>query len=221
MTSISFKHIFAPSLSEQDSGLVVVIDDDSDLLEALQALLHAHGLICLTFADANAYIDQAIHLNRAFPGPSCLLCDVQMPGLSGLDLQSQLPASARRPMILMSGASSNAEVVSAFRGGAFDFILKPFDSAQLLAVIDEALASSAKALITADENQAIQQKIATLTVRERQVLKAVAAGLLNREIAEQLGVGIRTVKLHRQHGMEKLGVSKLVDFTALLAQTDL
>lgn len=221
MTTISSKNIIEPSLSEQHSGLVIVIDDDADLLQALQALLYAHGLTCLTFADASAYIEQVSQFNLAFIGPSCLLCDVQMPGLTGLDLQSQLPASASRPMILMSGASSNAEVVAAFRGGAFDFILKPFESAQLLAVIDKALACSAQALAADHNSQIIQQKIATLTTREREVLKSVAAGLLNREIAEQLGVGIRTVKLHRQHGMEKLGVNKLVDFTALLSQADL
>jgi two-component system, LuxR family, response regulator FixJ len=196
-------------------GRVVVIDDEPDILAALAALIEMEGYACETYGSATAYL-QILSQNRPrFPGPCCVLCDVKMPELDGLKLQSRLTELDDTPLLLMSGASGAHEVASAFRAGAVDFLIKPIDAEVLLAAIAKAITTS-----TQRQQQHLRQvelttRIAALTERERDIARRVAAGLTNPVIAEQLGIALRTVKLHRQRAMEKVGAGGTADLVRI------
>lgn len=192
-------------------GRVVLIDDEPSVREAFSALIAQEGYAVECYASATDYLSVLSFNRPCFPGPSCVLSDVKMPEQDGLDLMRRLATMDTPPLILMSGSSGPAEVVDAFRGGAFDFLLKPIHPDALLAAVRRALDASLANETSRQQRAERQQRLASLTPREREVIARVARGLLNRVIAEQLGVGVRTVKLHRQHAMEKLGVANLVD----------
>lgn len=198
-------------------GRVVLIDDEAPVREAFGTLLTDEGYAVETYASATDYL-AVLSFNRpCFPGPSCVLSDVKMPEQDGLDLMRRLSTIDSPPLILMSGSSGPAEVVDAFRGGAFDFLLKPIHPDALLDAVRRALDVSLVRQGSRLKREEGLRRLSTLTPRERAVIALVAKGILNRVIAEQLGIGLRTVKLHRQHAMEKLGVDSVVDL-ALFAQ---
>ena len=185
-------------------GRIIVIDDDTQILSALGALMDLEGYACETYSSALAYLRGRSERLPHFAGPSCLLCDVKMPELDGLTLQQRLMEEDDTPLLLMSGASGAQEAASAFRAGAQDFLIKPIDA-------DELLAAIAKALIVSTERHAnylraanLSARIASLTAREREVARYVAQGLTNPAIAIKLGLALRTVKLYRQNATEKL-----------------
>jgi two-component system response regulator FixJ len=192
-------------------GRVVLIDDEPPVREAFGALLEQEGYAVESYASATDYLSVLSFNRPCFPGPSCVLSDVKMPEQDGLDLMRRLASIDSPPLILMSGSSGPAEVVDAFRGGAFDFLLKPIHPDALLGAVRRALDANLAHQQSRLKRGALEQRLAALTPRERDVIVRVAKGVLNRVIAEELGVGIRTVKLHRQHAMEKLGVTNLVD----------
>jgi two-component system, LuxR family, response regulator FixJ len=196
-------------------GRVILIDDDRDVLDALRALLDLEGYACETHASATAYLEVLQYNRPSFPGPVCILCDVRMPGLDGLELQRQLAGHDAQPLVMMSGASGAAEAAQAFRGGAVNFLVKPIDATALLAAVEEALAMSATRQQQRAEAADVRRRIALLTARERVVAKRVVAGRTNQEIADELGIALRTVKLYRQRALEKLGASHLVDMVRI------
>lgn len=202
-------------------GRVVIIDDDTEIISALAVLINFLGYACETYASALDYL-QVLDYNRpCFPGPCCILCDVNMPELDGLELQSRLAELDNPPMLLMSGSSGAQEVVSAFRAGALDFLLKPVDTDSLALAVRKALEIS-----TERQNQRLRQatlaaRIASLTERERDIARRVAAGQTNPAIADALGIALRTVKLHRQRALEKLGVVKITDLVRIADEVNL
>jgi FixJ family two-component response regulator len=185
----------------------VLIDDDSEILAALAALIEMEGYACESYESALAYL-QVLNYNRpCFPGPSCVLCDVKMPELNGLELQRRLTEIDDTPLLLMSGASGAQEAASAFRAGALNFLVKPIDIEVLLAAITEALTVSAERQRQRLRQSSLAARIATLTARERDIARRVSAGQTNPDIAADLGIALRTVKLHRQRALEKVGAS--------------
>ena len=196
-------------------GRVIIIDDDPEILQALAALMESAAYACETYTSGLTYL-QVVNYNRpSFPGPVCLLCDVKMPGLSGLELCQKLTAHDDPPLLIMSGSSGIDEAIAAFRGGVLDFFTKPVDADTLLAGIQKALALSTQRQQQRQRQQSLATKVASMTPRERNIARQVARGLTNPVIAQKLGIALRTVKLHRQRAMEKLGVGSLADLVRL------
>ena len=193
---------------------VFVVDDDDALRDAIATFLDAEGQACETFVDANALLARFAELPPEASG--CLVLDVRMPGLSGLDLQDEL--NARRidmPIVFITGYGDVPSAVRAMKGGAVDFLRKPFDAETLAERIREALRMDAERRTARGELAALQARAATLTPREREVLERVAAGQANKSVAIDLGVSERTVEIHRSHLMKKMGVRHLADLVRL------
>ena len=196
-------------------GRVVLIDDDAEILSALTLLIEMEGYACETYDSALSYL-QVLNFNRpCFPGPCCVLCDVKMPELSGLELQSRLSQLDDTPLILMSGVSGAPEAVSAFRAGAVDFLIKPLDSDVLLAVVAKALEISVERHRERVQRASLLARIDSLTERELEIGRLVAQGQTNVAIGEALGIALRTVKLHRQRVMEKMGAASTADLVRI------
>jgi len=196
-------------------GRVVLIDDDPDILAALSALLDLEGYAVETYSSALNYL-QVLTFNRPnFAGPSCVLCDVRMPELDGLELQRKLADIDHIPLLLMSGDSGAQEAVTAFRAGALNFLIKPIEVDAVLDAVSHALAISATRQHLDGMQTDIERRISSLTERERDVARYVVLGNINQDIADQLGIALRTVKLHRQRAMEKLGVNTVADLVRL------
>ena len=197
-------------------GRVVVIDDDADILVALHALLEFEGYVCETYASAVAFLQTWSEDLRRFPGPCCLVCDVRLPELDGLELQRRLAASDDLPILLMSGASGAPEAASAFRAGALDFLVKPVRAEVLLDAVTKALAVSAQRQRQQARRRELTTRFNSLTERERAIAQLVARGQRNLEMAQALGIALRTVKRHRQQVMEKLAVATLADLVRVI-----
>jgi FixJ family two-component response regulator len=197
------------------NGRVVIIDDDSEVLAALAALLEIKGYAVETYSSALAYL-QVLAANQAvFPGPSCVLCDVRMPEMDGLQFQHRMAEFNHVPLLLMSGHSGAQEAVTGFQAGAHNFLIKPFETHVLLDAVAQALAASAEHQQLDALRSDLAKRVASLTVREREVSRRVAQGSMNRHIADEFGIALRTVKLHRHRAMEKLGASTLADLVRL------
>ncbi len=210
------------TLAEQCArGRVIVIDDDEQILSALAALIALEGYACERYASGLAYLQVLGNTAPRFAGPTCLLCDVKMPELDGLELQKHLRQQDDTPFVLMSGASGALEAASAFRAGALDFLVKPIDATDLLDAIAKALQVSADRSAQRLRAAALTTRIASLTPREREVARDVAQGLTNPAIAIKLGLALRTVKLYRQNAMEKLGASSTAELVRLADEAGL
>jgi two-component system, LuxR family, response regulator FixJ len=202
-------------------GRVVVIDDDEDVLQAVTGLIQSEGYACEPYASANAYL-AALQLARpAFPGPVCVLSDVYMDGIDGLALQRQLADFGDLPLVLMSGNSGIREAVSAFRAGAVDFLIKPFEPDALLAALKKALSLNTESGQSKIRKESLAERAALLTQRERDVARRVAAGQTNPAIAQILSISLRTVKRHRQRAMEKLGAHVAADLVRIADEAGL
>lgn len=198
-------------------GRVSVVDDDGAVRAAVTAVLSHEGYALREFCSAEDFLTDVERAAPEFPGPTCLLLDVKMPGVSGLDLQQQLAERLPTlPIVFMSGGSSAGEAVQALKGGALDFLVKPFDDEQLLAAVAHALAKSAELEHALQSARSNERRFAALSARESQIARMVAAGLRNQQIADRLGIAERTVKLHRMHMMRKLGAANLIDLVRLL-----
>jgi len=193
-------------------AIVYVVDDDEAVRRSLARLVRSVGLKVDTFASAQAFLE-----HKGQDRPSCLVLDVRLPGLSGLDLQTAMGQSQRTmPIIFITGRGNVPMTVRAMKGGAQDFLEKPFDDQELLDAIQRALARSQEARAEDAERADIERRLAALTPRERQVLELVVAGLLNKQIAGELGAAEKTIKVHRGRVMKKMqagSVAELVRMT--------
>ncbi len=190
-------------------GRVVLIDDDAEVLSALSARLMFEGYAVETFASARHYLEALDAPVPSFPGPSCLLCDLRMPEIDGLALQRQLQGRDVPPMVLMSGQSLPQEVVSAFHGGAVDFLIKPFEASELLLAVTKALRTNVAHRTAAQRQLDVAALVASLTDKELNVIRLAVQGKTNPQIMLSLKIALRTVKLHRQRAMEKLGLDSV------------
>ena len=192
-------------------AIVYVVDDDPSVREALSSLVRAEGLRVRMFGGA----DEFLAADRE-DAPSCLVLDVRLPGLSGLDLQREL-GSERTPLpiIFITGHGDVPMSVRAMKEGAVEFLQKPFSDEQLLAAIGSALARDRVRRAEDAQLRASEERLARLTAREREILQHVVAGKLNKQIAAELGITEITVKVHRRHIMEKLGAESLPELVRL------
>jgi RNA polymerase sigma factor (sigma-70 family) len=197
--------------------VVFIVDDDASVRKGLERLVRSVGLRGKTFASAPEFLQCA-----ATDGPSCLVLDVRMPGVSGLALQETLATAGHRiPIIFITGHGDITTSVRAMKAGAVDFLPKPFNDQDLLEAIQEAIARDRQAREKQTAQQAVQQRVALLTPRERDVLGLVVAGLLNKQIAAELGMSEKTVKAHRAQVMQKMRVSSVAQLVLLAEQVGL
>lgn len=198
-------------------GVVIIIDDDADILDAFNQLLSFEGYRCFTFTNASEYLATSNQIVVPPQTPICILCDVKMPDIDGLELQQQIRTDSRKvPVIMMSGQSGAQETISAFRAGAFDFLLKPIDADLMLKTINKALELFASDLSDEAQREEARKRLAQLTDRELEVAKLVAKGVTNIGIGIELGISVRTVKFHRQRVLEKLEVGGATGLVRLL-----
>jgi FixJ family two-component response regulator len=186
---------------------VYIVDDDAGIGRALCRLVRAIGLDAVAFSSAQAFLD-----HPRSTGPACLVLDVRMPGLGGLDLQARLgEARHTLPIVFVTGHGSVPTSVRAMKGGAVDFLQKPFNEDELIAAVHRALALSRQAHSVAAARAEIDRRVRTLTPREREVMALVVKGLLNKQIAGELGAAEKTVKVHRGRVMHKMQAHSVAD----------
>jgi FixJ family two-component response regulator len=198
-------------MSDEPPFVVFLVDDDPSVLKALTRLLRSKGHEVQAFASSTEFLAQHDSSVRG-----CAVLDVSMPDLDGLKLQAALTASgAERPVIFVTGLGDIPATVQAMKAGAVDFLTKPVDSRQLLTAIERAVEMDHKSRESQKDLAAINSRIAALTPREREVLKHVVAGRLNKQIAGDLGIVEKTIKLHRGRMMRKMGVRTIADLVRI------
>jgi RNA polymerase sigma factor (sigma-70 family) len=186
---------------------VYVVDDDASTRELLAWLMKREGLEVETFADPRAFLE-----GHAAGRPGCLILDLDMPGMSGLDLQQSLASSGvSLPIIFLSGRGDVPHAVQAVKQGAVDFIEKPFDYKRVVALVRDCLARDERSRAERAAQRACDRRLAQLTQREREVLDLVVAGKTNRDIAELLEISVKTVEAHRAKLMEKVEAQSVAE----------
>jgi FixJ family two-component response regulator len=199
----------------QKNTIIFIIDDDPSMRDALSYLLLAAGYEFEAFASAEAFLERP-----RFEGVGCLVLDVRMPGMTGLDLQRELAdVHCPMPVIFITAHGDIPMSVEAMKRGAIDFLPKPFDDEQLLGAIEAAIERYRQARPVCDETQAIQERIKKLTPREYEVFRYVITGMLNKQIAAELNIAEHTVKIHRGRVMEKLAAHSVPDLVRLAQKT--
>ncbi|HTX34022.1 MAG TPA: response regulator transcription factor [Bryobacteraceae bacterium] len=200
-----------------EGPVVVVVDDDVSVREALRNLLRSVGLQVKTFDTARQFL-----ADGRPEAPGCLILDVRLPGLSGLDLQRELAnAQIDIPIIFITGHGDIPMSVRAMKAGAVEFLTKPFRDQDLLDAVQEAIARDREARAQWRQTQELRTRYDSLTAREREVLVLVVRGLMNKQIAGQLGTTEATVKLHRGRVMHKMQANSLADLIRMAEKLDL
>ena len=200
----------------RDGATVFVVDDDLSLREALSSLIRSVGLHVETYASANEFIERC---RRPIDREACVVLDVRMPGLGGLDLQREMAAWSRSPpIIFITGHGDIPMTVRAIKAGAVEFLPKPFRDQDLLDAITQALRIDRDALREAADRDLVRARLDTLTQREREVLALMLQGLRNKQAADRLGISEVTVKVHRHNIMEKMRAGSVPALVAMLGQ---
>jgi FixJ family two-component response regulator len=192
-------------------SLVFVVDDDDSIRKALARLMRSVGLNVETFGSADEFLAREPH-----PGPACLILDIRMPGLSGLDLQKELAASGSTlSAIFITGHGTIPMSVQAMKAGAVEFLEKPFDEQILIGAVQEALKKDQQARQAKAVLKEIHERVNSLTPREREVFALVVTGKLNKQIAFELGTNEKTIKAQRAQVMKKMHADSLADLVRL------
>ena len=191
--------------------IVYIVDDDLSVRRSTKRLIRSAGLKVQTFTSAKEFLK-----NARFEGPACLVLDVRMPGLSGMDLQRELTQSGIHiPIIFITGHGDIPMSVRAMKAGAVEFLTKPFRSRGLLDAVRAAIERDRSAHKERTETGELRQRYEQLTPREREVMALVAAGLLNKQVAGELATTERTIKFHRAHIMQKMRAESLADLVRM------
>ena len=191
---------------------VFVVDDDPSVRDALRLLLSSVGYKVKTFSSAKDFIE----FEPSMPGPACLVLDVKMPGLSGIDLQHELNLrDYHLPIVFITGHGDIPMGVQAIKQGAVNFLAKPFDDEELLAAIKEALLKDSQSRHDWDAKKAIMHRLESLTPREHEILRYLITGMLNKQIAYELNITERTVKAHRKQVLEKMRVDSIAELVRM------
>jgi len=192
---------------------VFVVDDDDAVCRALTRLICSAGYCVESFESAHEFLETCPHLE----GCACLVLDIGLPDINGLELQNELIALNRSlPIIFITGRGDIAMTVKAMKAGATDFLAKPVRDSELLSAIANALRVSSQALSSRIELDSIHRRMARLTPREREVLALLVEGRLNKQVASELGVAEKTIKVHRARVMEKMEAHSLIDLVRVI-----
>jgi FixJ family two-component response regulator len=199
---------------EQNSNVLAILDDDESVQSALQDLIESEGLCALCFCSAEQFLDSAVRHNV-----SCLIADIRMPGMSGLELQAKLNGEGcPLPIIFITGLGDIPMAVRAMKGGAIDFLTKPIDGAVLLESVEIAVQQDRASRREAIERERFTARYETLTPRERQVLALLVRGLLNKQAGFELGITEYTVQVHRAHIMRKMEADSFATLVKVAAK---
>jgi FixJ family two-component response regulator len=194
-----------------EQPMVFVIDDDAALREALASLFRSVGLHAKVFASAPEFLQV-----RLPDAPSCLVLDVRLPGLSGLDFQAELTkANIDIPIVFMTGYGDIPMTVRAMKAGAVEFLPKPFRDQEMLDAVQQGLERDRHRRKSAGDTARLKATFNTLTLREQEIMGLVTAGLMNKQIAGELGVSEITVKVHRGNVMRKMGAKSLAELVRM------
>jgi FixJ family two-component response regulator len=197
----------------REQSIVYVLDDDARVRESLTALLSSMGRKVVAFASATEY------LQFSRPDlPGCLVLDLDMPEITGLELQRQLADQEGPPIVFLTGHGDIPSTVKAMKGGAIEFLSKPCDEEELVQAIDAAIAADEQARVKYGELRELRKRYASLTPRERDVLPFVVAGLLNKQTAGELGTSEITIRIHRGQIMRKMAADSLADLVRMAAK---
>ena len=192
---------------------VFLVDDDASVRRALARLIKAAGYQLQTFASAREFLDSNLHND----GPACLVLDIRMPGLSGMDLQRELQtANTTLPIIFITGYGDIPMSVKAMKEGAVDFLPKPVRDADLFRAIEQALARAVRERAYREEFEDLRNRLEKLTAREREVMSLVVRGFLNKQIAVELGTVEKTIKVHRARVMQKMQVNSVAELVRVV-----
>ncbi|MCA9191550.1 MAG: response regulator transcription factor [Planctomycetales bacterium] len=201
---------------DQDS-VVYVVDDDASICRAIGRLLKAHGNRTEIFSSADEFLKKVV-----FEHPSCLILDVQMPGLDGLELQANLKRlNLTIPIIFLTAHGDIPMSVRAMKLGAADFICKPFEASSLIQAVARALKQDRETLKFRAEREKIEARMNTLTKREQEVMRYVIAGFLNKQIATRLDAAEKTIKVHRGRVMQKMKAESLADLVRMAERVNI
>lgn len=198
-----------------EAPVVFVVDDDVSVREALELLIRSDGWRSESFESAEHFLAR-----RRIDGPSCLVLDVTLPNLSGLELQKRIVDRIAMPIIFITGYGDVPSTVQAMKAGAVEFLTKPLSDEVLLSAIRQAIARSLTALAHQAAMRTVRDCHATLTPREREIMALVVSGLLNKQIAFELGISEITVKAHRGQVMRKMQVNSLAELVRVAAALD-
>ena len=200
-----------------DQAHVFIVDDDASVRKGLMRLLKSAGYTVETFASANEFLERP-----AYNGIGCLILDLRMPGLDGIELQQQLDSSdCNLPVIFLSGHAGVSDSVKAMKCGASDFLTKPVDGGVLLSAVNAALDTHRDQLNKQSEVSVIQKRFDNLTARELETARWLITGMLNKQIADKLGIAEKTVKVHRSNVMQKMEISSVAELVRLCAMADI
>jgi FixJ family two-component response regulator len=199
---------------EPSSPIVFVVDDDISVRESLELLIHKQGWQPKTFSSAQEFLE-----SPRVRVPNCLLLDISLPGLSGLDLQKRIVIErAEMPIIFITGYGDVPKSVEAMKGGAAEFLTKPLNHEVLLSAIRQSLERSRLALTRETELQTLRDRYASLTAREREVMALIVSGLLNKQVGGQMDIAESTVKAHRGQVMQKMKAESLPELVKMAAK---
>jgi len=198
------------------TAMVFVIDDDASVRKSLQRLLDAARYKVELFKSASEFLARSAH-----DGPSCVVVDVRMPELNGIDFQKALIEGGREEqLVFITGHGDIPMCAQAMKAGAVDFLPKPFKPKQLLESVEHALSRSTEQLLRALEKNHARGLLERLTRREYEVMQLVATGMLNKQVGGELGMAEKTVKTHRAHVMQKLGITSVAQLMVVLQKAE-
>lgn len=197
--------------SRESDAVIAIVDDDPSVREGLSSLIRSAGLQIETFVSAQEFLDRPVA-----EAPSCLVLDLQLPGLSGLDLQKKMAeAGLEIPIVFLTGHGDIPASVQAMKAGAVEFLTKPFDEQDLLQAIQEAVERDRRNRQHHEEIRGLRDRYESLTPREQEVMQQVVSGLLNKQVAAELNITEYTVKIHRGRVMRKMHAESLADLVRM------